>query len=335
MIRRFFRSFFFAVLVASVVAWGYLGMVSASTREAVLIDDRFTGVDEEIVQPGSTRFVPALAVPGRVRLHRVTVRPRVLDYPFRAGLERAEILGLDDSFYVRIQSRLEYELNPESLTNLFKKLDRPDWSELDRYIVRRVRVLWNARFSELYTDDDDIPELENAWREYFTGRAREELNTLFAEDGLVFSEVEAVKIYVPDQTAYLNVLGASADLLEEKLARIRRIEDAEARQAAEMIEDRAYYDRLEKIGGLLRKFPELKDYLAIDRLSDNVEVMVMPYDRWFPGEADRTVNRTRRGQSRRARERNPGAGDAAGPGAGPGRAPPPLPGGGFRDLTPP
>ncbi len=344
MIRRFFRSFFYAILVASLAAWVYLGVVRAGLDEAILIEDRFTGMDGRPLAAGETRFVPALAVPGRVRLHRVTVRPRVLDFRYRVGLARSEILGLDDSFFVRLHARFTYELTPASLPGLFKKLDRPDWAELDAYIGRRARALWDTRFTAFYENDRDIPDLRNDWRAYLNDRSRQDLNALFEADGIVFQEVAALDIYVPDQAAYENVVEASGGLLAEKLARIRRIEDAQARQAAEMIGERAYFARLEKIGGLLRQFPELKDYLAIDRLGKNVEVMVVPYDRWFPGETERLDRARRRAANPATNGTGGGPGadgaddrkaDAPGRDAGQGDVRGQPGAGGFQDHTPP
>lgn len=288
MIQRFFRAFFWAVLVASVVAWGYFGVVSASTREAVLIEDRYSGLDESIVEPGSMRFVPNRIFPGRVTLHRVDVGPRILRLQHKKGLAESEMLGLDDSFYIQTELRLEYKLLPERLQALFLRLEEPNWDRLDPYLRVRLNYFLNRKLQSLYEDTANLDALELLLYDYVRGPdLLTELNQEFLPDGVVFRNILPSRLYVPDAGLYRAILADEGLILQQKRDRLKLVDDAHARQAAERIQDEAYFARLERIGALVRKYPQLKDYLAIDRLSDNVEVIVVPSDRWFPTEIER------------------------------------------------
>ena len=58
MTGRFFRSLFWGVLLASVIAWAYAGTVTAGYRETILVEDTVDGLQEDVVSPGETTFLP-------------------------------------------------------------------------------------------------------------------------------------------------------------------------------------------------------------------------------------------------------------------------------------
>ena len=285
MVSRFFRSFFWAVLVAFAAVWLHFGLVSASTREAVLIEDRFYGIEEEIVRPGEATFVPNRVFPGRVVLHRVDVGPRVLSLEFGYPLEQSEMLGLDESYAIQVHLRLEYRLDVPYLQTMFQRLDEPNWERLDPYLGQRLDYFLNRQIRTMYTGNQALPGLREELYRYVANALVGELNTEFQREGVVFLNALPTRIYVPDRDRYVAALTAGQRYLDQNLNRIRTIEDARANRRAEEIRDEAYLARLERVGELLRRYPQLRDYVAVDRLNDNVEVMIMPSERWFGSQA--------------------------------------------------
>ena len=80
--RNFFRFFFLGILLASIIAWAYFGYVSASKREAILVEDRYKGIDAaNLIHPSTTHFIPSRIFPGRIILHRVRLFPRFFRTP--------------------------------------------------------------------------------------------------------------------------------------------------------------------------------------------------------------------------------------------------------------
>ncbi|MEQ9363232.1 MAG: hypothetical protein RIF32_03260 [Leptospirales bacterium] len=333
MVKHFFRGFFWAVLVATIAAWLFFGYVIASTREAILVEDRHYGLDDRVIGPGEARFLASRIYPGRVVLHRVDIGPRVLRISHKKGLAESEMLGLDDSFYVQTELRLEYQLDPASLPGLFQRLEEPDWNRLDDYLADRLKFFLNRKLGEVYEDNQDLTRLETTLYEYIQGPVLAELNSEFAKEGVRFRNVLPSRLYVPDPALYRAILADEELILSQKRERLRIVDDAQARQQAEKIQDEAYFARLERIGQLIRRYPQLKDYLAVDRLSENVEVMVVPSDRWFPTES---------AARRLSSNRTAGSGAAAKRAEPLPIAPAPRPergtnsgGNRFRDLTPP
>lgn len=283
MIARFFRSFFWAVLIAFILTYIYLGFVSTSTREAVLIEDRFDGLDAEVVRPGDWRFVSGRIMPGRVQLHRVMVRPRFASLKYSRGLSQSEILGLDKSYYIRSDLRIEYELKSDHLRALFLQLDKPDWNRLEAYLQFRIHAVLDRFIKEIYISDADIPEISARLYTYFAkGAAVQIMNADFASVGIEVKAITPVRIYVPNLARYQAMLNLGERvLLDLKLERIRQINQARTSRDTRRIADGAYFARLERIGQLLQRYPYLREYVAVDRLGDQVQVMIVPDSRFM------------------------------------------------------
>lgn len=327
MIARLFRAFFWAVLVAAAGVYAYLGFVSAGAREAVVLEDVLTGFEPDIVPPGHVRFVAARGLPGRVRLHRVVLGPRILPLRFRYGLKESVVLGLDDPFFVHVHLRLTYRLDSTRLPVLFRQLERGDWSRLDELITKKLDYLLRSKLSDLYIRNAGLVGLEGRIAELINGPLLAELNASFRSDGVAFQAPAVIeRLYVPDAQGYRDMVDVGRrEILAQKAERIRLIGNAEAREQSQRITDRAYLARLEKVGQLLRRHPQLREYLAVDRLGDRVEVMVVPGDRWFGRGTDiPDLKRKKRISPRPTRTE-----------AAPRAAAPGLRAGDFIDLTPP
>ena len=328
-------------MAAVIASWIYFGYVTASKREAVLIEDRYSGIDpDNIVYPASGRFIARRIFPGRIALHRVRLFPRSLQIHFKRGLEQSEILNLDNSFYIRAALYITYRLDPEKILFLFQNLGKANWSELDVFLFQNLQDFLEKRISLLYRGDSDLANLKLKIQNYFDEKGKEEFNQEFSKYGIQFTSLTAKNIYVPDAKIYRRMLASSSLIIRQKIERLRIISKTQAQKDAADISNDVYFSRLEKIGRLLKSYPHLRDYLAVDRLGSNVEVVVMPYGRWFspssflqspyPEKKVKTESLPESDFSQSSRERKfrPFPDSAAQPAE-------PLSSGHFSDLTPP
>lgn len=326
MISRFFRSFFWSVLLGSIIAWLFFGYVRASSREAVLIEDRYHGLDNSVIRPGEARFIPQRIAPGRVILHRVDLGPRILQLKYKRGLSQSETLGLDDAFYIQADLRIEYSIDADRVDELFLKLDEPDFSRLNEYLRVRLGYFLDRKLADLFPNDNQLPQLGDRLYGYVAAAAVAEMNRELGPEGVTIRSVLPTRIYAPDADRYRAMLTQAPQILERKLERISIVDEARARSRAEEIQDAAYFERLERIGQILRKYPNLQGYLAVDRLSDNVELMVVPYDVWTGASGVDPGALAGERARRPPRDRQPDRGAAGAGEGGNGR---------FQDLTPP
>ncbi len=281
---RLFRLLFRGILLATLFTWFYLGIVSASSREAILIEDRYYGISPEVVKPGEVTFVFTRFVPEKVTLHRVQLAPRALPYELKQGLLQSEALGLDDSFYIKAKLHLEYELQSErseQLISLFRRLDQPNWKRLTSYLETRLDWLLKSKLREFYSQEGELPGLREKLQAYLIEEALDDINRRFSPEGIRFYNLIPKHVFVPDAERYRSILASGNRILSQKIERIRIIDAAKARRSASEIKDQSYFARLERIGNLLKQYPHLQNYLALEQINERVNVMVIPPEYWF------------------------------------------------------
>ncbi len=271
-----------------VVVLARVGFVTSALREVVLIEDRFQGLNQEkVIRPASYSFLPLRIIPGRIQLHRVELYPHNLEFTYKKPLEQSEILGLDESFYVRIKLYLLFRLDQSKIVELFKKLPEYNWQKLDAYLILRIRNAIEVKLRNLYASDKDLDALKANLLEWVQPDVlQKELNKEFLNDGIIFQSIIINEIYVPEPNRYRSMVNLGIDLIKKKLDRVNIVEEAKAQKKAREIYNSTDYERWERIAKLLNEYPSLRSFLAIDRLSDKVQVMVVPYNSWFGNNQD-------------------------------------------------
>ncbi|MBE7437951.1 MAG: hypothetical protein HS115_05780 [Spirochaetales bacterium] len=276
-----FRSFFWAVILASAIAWVYLGIVISPAREAILIEDSVLGLSPEVVRSGEWRFVPERAFPDRILLHRVYTGRRNLHFHFKAPAGQTEFLALDDTFQVQIQLELAFGLIPDRLTQLFVALGSDGFGNLDLFIESRLQHLLEKELASRFDTPADLEDLgEDLEAFLLSAECLRLFNGVLSPYGIEMEEVFIKKMYVPPADSYRRALARSDEIIDSRLRQAQAASEDLMRSRVAGKKDEYYFARLEKMGGLLRRFPELREYLAIDKLSEQVDVMVVPYDRW-------------------------------------------------------
>ncbi len=280
--KQLFRFFCWSILIGSFFAWVYLGYVRASFHEAVLVEDCCKDGHSKVILPRKFTFIPFRIIPGKIILRRIALNSRALELSVQKELKKSKVLDLDPSFYIAIKIHLTYNLNADKLDSLIQKLEKRNPNRLNYYLKVKMNYLVEKKISEFYQSDSDLPKLQEKIESYFQNTALSQLQKEFQKEGIHITSLIPLRIFVPDPEYYRSMLASSKRILESKLKRIQIVNDARARKDASEITDFAYFSRLNKIGKLLEIYPSLRDYITADRLSNNVDVMIMPYSKWFP-----------------------------------------------------
>ena len=210
------------ILFAGVVTWLYFSYVRAPKREAILVENRYSDLDaKDVIHPAQMAFLPLRILPGYLSLHSVTLFPRSLQFYFKKGLEQSEMLGLDDTFYIRILLHLDYELDSKKLIPLFQNLGQRDWKGLDSYLKLRVQKVLERRLVSLYKTDADLVKLKIVLQDYFSTQAIAELNQEFLQTGVRWRSLNPLYIFIPNAARYRSMLSISQKIIEQKIERIR------------------------------------------------------------------------------------------------------------------
>ena len=289
MLRKF-KFLLFIIFLISISYSIYQFIVTTSIREIILLEDRYEGLNQEkIIQPASIAFVPYRIIPNRIRIHRVKLFPHSIDLIYKRPLEQSEILGLDDSFSIRVRLHVTFRLEPSKAVELFKKLPEYNWDTLNYYIDLRIRNYMEMKMRNIYTDDKLDTLKVNVLNWILPNELVQDLNNEFKNEGVVFPNILINELYIPEIFRYRSMLSLGANLISRKLDRVNIVEEARAQKKASEIKSSADLERWENIAKLISNYPQLRNYLAIDKLGDKVQVMVIPYNSWFEKENDTKI----------------------------------------------
>lgn len=262
-----------------VLAFLLLSFVSADQDEALVLRDEGGGM-ERLVLPGRVAFLPQRWLPSSPDLHRLYLRGRHLHATHTYLLAQHEMLGLDPSFAVRLVLNYRYSIDPAGIATVLQQTERPDSSGISDFLKIRLTDFWYSAFRERLQADERLVALEGRAEQYIRGPLVDDLNRILAADGIRIESVFIEDIVVPDAARYRAVLANGQNLIEERLKRLRLLEEARARREAEEILLSGKRKHLAELGKLLGRYPALREYMAIDGLQEHVKVFVMPYDRF-------------------------------------------------------
>ncbi|MCS7204491.1 MAG: hypothetical protein NZ853_02210 [Leptospiraceae bacterium] len=276
---NFFRlRIFWLFLLGLAIFVGHQTFIKTGYGQAILIEDTIWGIERKIIPPESFSFVFRRIIPNRIILHPIYVKSKVLEFRFVYPLPPKEILGLDDSFSVQIDLNYLYDLDPNKLPDLFVKLENKDWNSLDSYLKIRIQDLWFRIMKENLDIERNIPNGENIIESFVHENLLELLNRAFEQDGIYFKKVFIQDIYVPRIEEYNFILQQSNRYLEKKLERSAIIDEAKIKKESQRILFELEKEKLQQIAELIRKYPEIKDYLKIERISNQTQFVFLPSD---------------------------------------------------------
>lgn len=95
-----------------------------------------------------------------------------------------------------------------------------------------------------------------------------------AKDGIQFNEVTPGTIYIPDYVVYLEGRKFLNELLQQEKANTLRLNALQQKVKEDSLSNAQYLEYLEKISKLISKNKDILKYIYIDKLADNVKVIV-------------------------------------------------------------
>lgn len=256
-----------------------LSFVRADENEVLILGDAGGGA-QRIVLPGETAFLPQRWLPAGPTLNRVSLHSRYLRSKQLYFLSQHEILGLDQSFAVQLTLNYRYRIDAPALSALLAQAETPDVEGIGALIKLRLDDFWFTAFRDRLGADDQLDTLERSAEQYIRSELVTDLNKTLSADGIVIESVLIEDIAVPDPARYRAVLANGQRLVDDRLRRLSQIEEARVKRAADEILLSGKRKHLAELGELLGRYPDLREYIAIDGLNDRVQVFVMPYDRF-------------------------------------------------------
>ncbi len=277
MVYYFRRISFFILFILFLIAL-YRVWIRTGYEQAIVIEDRYWGVDKYALPPNQNFFVLRRLIPYRIILHPIYIKNRYFNFVFYYSLSPNEILGLDDSFSVKLDLVYVYDLDVNKLPDIFIRLENKDWKYMDSYIKIKLKDLLYQSLNNELRIEENLANGEEILKSYIHNGFIKQINQYFEQDGIYFKNVYIQDLYVPDINQYNIILRQSDKYLEKKLERSAMIDEAKAKQISNSIIFQFEKEKLEELAKLMRKYPEIKEYLKIERLSEQAKFIYVPTD---------------------------------------------------------
>ncbi|MEJ5360418.1 MAG: hypothetical protein WHV26_00015 [Spirochaetota bacterium] len=177
-----------------------------------------------------------------------------------------------DHYSIKIPVVINYTLNPEQLTLDLNRLysDRSYLSQ--QFGIRLSGSIKDAISRYLYPYYQYNALQANIKKEVFV--AIDHVKESFARDGINIKDITPGNIYVPDYTVYTEGKKFLIELLtQEKLSSIQ-LNALQQQLKEDELKDARYLEHLEKISRMIAKNKDILKYIYIDKLADNVRVIV-------------------------------------------------------------
>ncbi len=270
------KSILFFLLILFISYTLYQSFVKTGYQQAIIVEDVYWGIEKKAIKPDSYDFIFRRLIPERIKLHPIYIQSRYLNFIYKYSLPPNEILGLDDSFSIKLDLVYVYDLDPNKLPDLFIKLEQKDWKYLDNYIQVKLRDLLYEVFRQKLNIEKNLNNAEEQIKAYVHNGFLGELNLRFQNEGIYFKKVYIQDVYIPDVEQYNLILRQSNRYLERKLERSALIDEAKAKKESQWILFQFEKEKLQDIAKLIREYPEVKDYLKIEKLSSQAQFIYLP-----------------------------------------------------------
>lgn len=264
----------------------YKSFIKTGYNQAILIEDIYWGVEKKIIPPDSFSFVFRNVIPNRIKFHSIIYKSQQLKFIYLYPLASNAILGLDDSFSIKLDLVYIYDLDLKKLSDLFIKLPNKRWEDLNSYLEIKLKDLLYESLKEKLKIEERLENGEEILKAYIHNGFLQEINKNFEVDGIYFRNIYIQDIYVPDVVQYNIVLKQGQKFLEKKLERSAMIDEAKAKKESNLILFDYEKKRLEDLANLIRKYPELKEYLKIEKMSSQAQFIYIPTDSFWYGNSN-------------------------------------------------
>jgi len=177
-----------------------------------------------------------------------------------------------DHYSIKIPVVINYTLNPEQLTLDLNRLYSDTSYLSQQFEIRLSGSMKDAISRYLYPYYQYNALQANIHKELSV--AIDNVKESFARDGIIIKEVTPGIIYVPDYTVYTEGKKFLLELLTQEKLRTIQLNALQQKLKEDELKNAQYLEHLEKISRIIAKNKDILKYIYIDKLADNVRVIV-------------------------------------------------------------
>jgi hypothetical protein len=267
----------FILLIIAAGAAAYYGWVNVPAGSFGVAHSTLTGTIPYPLESGNFYWFWQKLIPRSFELYLFSREPRNLQFQVDQELPGGALLERFGSFRIEAAVSLRYALDFESALVL---MERDMAQNHERALTRRIQSSLEEEISSFVVENlARLAENGGGAGEYL-GMFRNELQGAVlrttdryqlreAEVTVNFRELPQLGVYRQAVRAYFEYLDT---LVQQQQARLR----LEAEQQARLAEAESEIERWEMYGRLLEQYPDLLKYFYIEKLADNIRVVLLP-----------------------------------------------------------
>ncbi|MFW5808763.1 MAG: hypothetical protein ACOCWH_06890, partial [Spirochaetota bacterium] len=229
-------------------------------------------------------IIPYMIIPGRVQLYPIDTTG---SFSVDVSVPLPELTLLDDPVYtIRYGISVYYELEEDDFNPTKSFMSEPE-----KIIQSAVTQLASDAFTELMSDyvtegyfPDRIQEDWTGLKSTFLTRVRKGGE----QYGVRITQISEETVpRIPDDDMYQYGISLRDDLLELRRRHAIEVETIQHSLDVKKIQTEQYYGELQKISDLISQNPDLLKYMYIEKLGENVQVILPQGMSGYPFGLDR------------------------------------------------
>lgn len=275
------KTFFFILLLLIALAGlvFYVGLVRVEPGTAVLLHSHLSGLQTPPLVSGKLHWCWQRLVPGDATLYTFPSAAQDVSQRIPFLLPPGELPGLErkDDFQVTVGVNYRLQLSPDAMVSLVKAgikqysvLTNELYSRLQRKTVHLLSLETATAIKE-----DRAPALAELFNEERTTALQREISSLLDSHGVRLDNFRVSWLNLPDLVNYMRLREIMKQAAPTLAAQIRSYYEFKSRLAREKSLAGQEQARLESMGKLIKRYPRLLQYLAIQRISDKLRIAVL------------------------------------------------------------
>lgn len=249
------------VIVIAAIAVFFIGWIQLQVKSnsCTVMVTKTGGVYEKPILPGKFTWRWERLLPTNVQLRSFKLAPYTSKQTVSGELPSADIYSKqikdNPDFSYNVTLQISISLSPEQLVALVKKNNFSTQEDLDSYLEGKSKIV-AKKVMEYFIDKkvNDISFVTNILSDSEIKDVVVKNKSDF--DGMTISNVEVISAKIPDMQLY----SAAKDAFSQYQSQMKESLKAAAEKDADtVIEEDRSIQRLEKVGKLLQKYPQLQD----------------------------------------------------------------------------
>jgi hypothetical protein len=290
---KFFRVLFFLLFLSTLGATAYLNFIVVGADEAAVLVEKTKG----IISPplGSGRhWVWGVSIPGKYKIYRCSLRAQSTVIKIHKKIIDAVYMDLGEDFDIIIPLRISYKIQKYQILTLFENLDR-NFNMLPNFLKRQITPVISLKYKKLAAKEDKLDQVQDRLQLYIQRDLKDEIYKPLKKNGIIIQNL-SIALEKDFQVPVLSITEKEKykkydDFLKKKKDEVLKNISFIAEMEALEFKDKLYRKNLTKIGPILKKYPHLQNYIAIQKLSPKVSLILSDFTSlnnlgWFKDVAD-------------------------------------------------